>query len=154
MEGIETLNNLKPLSMKYLLIVSILFLLSCSKKTDTTAIESCNQEPKTYSSSNGTELYLTQQQWYLNRIGNGGSVNLRVSGSITGDSATIRSYGDGLISDVVLDLDSDKKFEKDLTISFNATSLTMGDIVGSTVILVYRNSDTLKAELKGCVLRF
>ena len=140
--------------MKYLLIVSILFLLSCSRKNDTTAIESCNQELKTYSSSNGTELYLTQQQWYLKRIGNGGSVNLRVSGSITGDSATIRSYGDGLISDVVLDLNSDKKFEKDLTISFNATSLTMGDIVGSTVILVYRNSDTLKAELKGCVLRF
>ena len=140
-------------------IIFILFgfltLISCSLDNDNDSIESCTKSEETYNNDNGTLIELTQQQWYLkrNEIG-GGSINLRISGYTNGDRATIRIYGDGEFSDVLIDLDSDNKFEKDIEISFTATSVPNEDIIEETRIMVFKDMDTLQFELESCVLRY
>jgi len=142
--------------MKNFLVVlfGLLILLSCNKNKDD-SIESCVNGEQSFTNDNNTTLNLDSQLWYLkrNNIG-GGSIKLKISGTTNGDSATIRTYGDGLINDGELELNSNKEFEKDITISFTANSLPPGDITRSTLIRVFKEQDTLQVELKSCILKY
>jgi hypothetical protein len=143
--------------MKNFIIVlfALLTLFSCKKNNDNESIETCSKDEQYYTSDNNTTLNVINEQWYLTRnsIG-GGSIHLKIAGSTNGDSATIRTYGDGMILDVELELNAEKEFEKDITISFTANSLPPGDITRETIIKVYREQDILQVKLKSCVLRY
>lgn len=133
----------------------ILSVTACSKDEETETTMNCSKGSETFTTDTGTKLDLDTQDWYLekNEIG-GGSIHLRISGSIIGDSATIRTYGDGVIYDSEIEIDNGNEFNKDVSISFTATTLPEGDIMSNTVIFVYNLADTLKADLESCVLRY
>jgi len=67
-------------------------------------------------------LSLSYVEWYTTteEIGNMvfGNVHLNLSGSTTGDKVTVITYGDGVIDELELDLDQDKKFAQDVIIQF------------------------------------
>jgi hypothetical protein len=136
-------------------LCGILAFTACSKDTESDPIMSCSKNEESFSSDDGVKLNLDTQNWYLekNEIG-GGSVNLFIKGSITGDRATVRTYGDGLIYDAEIVMDSNKEFSKDVSISFTATALPKGNIVSSTLIFIYNSTDTLKVDLESCTLRY
>lgn len=143
--------------MKFYKIVffGLLTLLSCSKDVKNDSIYNCSKNESTYINNNNTSLNLIIQDWYLKRnaIG-GGSIKLLISGFTNGNSATIRNYGDGLIIDEEIALDSKNEFNKDVGISFRATSVPEGDLTAYTIIFVYRDLDTLEVELESCILRY
>ena len=136
------------------LLCGIITITACSKDEDSDSIMTCSKSQESFTSDNGTKLELDIQNWYLekNEIG-GGSINLLISGLIIGDSATIRTYGDGLIIDSEIEISSNKEFNQDVSISFTATSLPEGDIVSNTLIYVYGSNETLEVELESCLLR-
>ncbi|MFA6924864.1 MAG: hypothetical protein WC223_11505 [Bacteroidales bacterium] len=107
-----------------------------------------------YSNAKGTCLSLTKQDWYLTRNGSGGAVNIAISGSTNGERATIRTLGDGLISDVNINLDEHKNFNQKFGIYFNESSVPSGEFKANTIIFVYRNSDTLELDLVSGNLKF
>ncbi len=153
---IEVLFTKKNIMKLHAILLSgILAFSACSKDDDSDSIMTCSNGQKSFSSDNGTKLDVDTQTWYLQRDKTGGgSVNLRIAGSITGDSATLRTYGDGLIFDSEIELNSNKEFNQDVSISFTATTVPEGDIEGKTLIYVYGLKDTLEVELKGCTLRY
>ncbi|MBA7661487.1 hypothetical protein ES703_69505 [subsurface metagenome] len=67
-------------------------------------------------------LSLSYVKWYttIEAIGDltFGYVHLDLSGSTTGDKVTVITYGDGVIDELELDLDQDKKFAQDVIIQF------------------------------------
>jgi len=139
--------------------ISILFfialaLTSCEDKNETKPVISCTKNEESYSNQKGIVLNLSSQVWHLqqNTIG-GVDVGLTISGSIQGDSATIRTYGDGLISDWKFNLNSEKKFKQDVGIFFTSGPLSEKTITAKTVIMVYKQQDTLKVELSSCPLQ-
>jgi hypothetical protein len=119
--------------------LSIIALASCSKKE--------NNSPAT--------LSITNSQWYLTRTNyGGGMVNLKIVGSTNGDKVTIRTYGDGVRSDENVELDSKKRFNKDIVISFTATSVPSGEFEVSTKIMAYKGTDTLTVPLNSGILKY
>jgi hypothetical protein len=144
--------------MKWYIIVLIglSILTSCSKEAEnkTESITNCQVEDSTYGNSNNTYIHLKTQEWYLKNHNSFMSVKLLVSGSSNGDSITIRTYGDGLIMDAEIELNPEKEFEKDITISFTAAPVTGKEFTPSTKLIVYKDSDTLNVDLQGCTLRY
>lgn len=141
-----------------ILLAGILGFTACSKNENeetSGSIMSCSKGEAHLSDDQGTKLNLTMQDWYLekNDIG-GGSVHLRITGSITGDSAKIRTFGDGVIYDAKIETDTDDAFNQEFTISFTATSLPEGNIMSNTLVFVYKAADTLQADLESCMLRY
>jgi len=67
-------------------------------------------------------LSLSYVEWYTTteEIGNltFGYTHLDLSGFTTGDKVTVITYGDGVIDELELDLDQDKKFTQDVIIQF------------------------------------
>ncbi len=67
-------------------------------------------------------LSLSYVEWYTTTEEIGdltfGYVHLSLSGSTTGDKVTVITYGDGVIAELELDLDQDKKFAQDVIIKF------------------------------------
>ena len=67
-------------------------------------------------------LSLSYVEWYTTTEVLGdltfGYVHLNLSGSTTGDKVTVITYGDGVIDELELDLDQDKKFAQDIIIRF------------------------------------
>lgn len=72
--------------------------------------------------SNEPILSLSYVEWYTTTEEIGdltfGYVHLSLSGSTTGDKVTVITYGDGIIAELELDLDLDKKFSQDIVIKF------------------------------------
>jgi hypothetical protein len=67
-------------------------------------------------------LSLSYAEWYTTTEEIGdlifGYVHLNLSGSTTGDKVTVITYGVGVIDELELDLDQDKKFSQDIVIKF------------------------------------
>ena len=67
-------------------------------------------------------LSLSYVEWYTTteEIDNMvfGNVHLSLRGSTTGDKVTVITYGDGVIDELELDLDQDKKFTQNVIIQF------------------------------------
>jgi len=100
-------------------------------------------------------LRIKDSQWYLTRnILGGGEVNLKILGSTNGDKVTVRTYGDRVIFDENVDLDSKKNFNKDVGISFTATSVPSGEFEMSTKVMAYKGSDTLVVPLNSGKLKY
>ena len=100
-------------------------------------------------------LNITNTLWYLtkNSIG-GGNVILRISGLTNGDRVTIETHGDGLKSNLNIELDSKKNFNKDVVIAFTATSLPSGEFELSTKVTAYKGTDTLVVPLNSGKLKY
>ena len=124
---------------KIIFLLIIIFLASCSKKGD--------YIPAT--------LNITNSQWYLTRINiGGGIVHLKLAGSTNGNKVTVRTYGDGVISDENVELNSRKNFNKDVVISFTATSVPSGEFEVTTKVMAYKGTDTLVVPLNSGKLKY
>lgn len=119
--------------------MAIIVFASCSEKE--------NNSPAT--------LNITNSQWYLTRLGNaGGMVNLKLEGSTNGNKVTVRTYGDGVMFDANVELDSKKNFNKDLVISFRVTSVPSGEFEVNTKVMAYKDNDTLVVSLSSGKLKY
>jgi hypothetical protein len=96
-------------------------------------------------------LSLFYAEWYTTteQIGDltFGYVYLDLSGSTTGDKVTVITYGDGVIDELELDLDHDKKFSQDIVIKFTHAADNIPRKY-STVLTAYKGSNTTKISLE------
>ena len=96
-------------------------------------------------------LSLSYVEWYTTtaEIENltFGYVHLDLSGSTTGDKVTVITYGDGVIDELELDLDQDKKFSQDIVIKFTHAADNIPQKY-STVLTAYKGSNTTKISLE------
>ena len=96
-------------------------------------------------------LSLSYVEWYTTTEEIGdltfGYVYLSLSGSTTGDKVIVISYGDGVIGEVELDLDQDKRFAQDVMIQFTHAA---DDIPRkfSTVVTAYKGIYTTSISLE------
>lgn len=137
-----------------IVLFSFLVLISCTQKEDADTCEKCINTETIHSENNGAVLNLTRQEWYLQENGiHGIDVGVKLWGSIIGDSASVRTYGDGLISDFPIQLTSQKEFNKDFGIFFTSSPLSDETIIAHTLIMVYSGNDTLKVNINSCPLK-
>ena len=96
-------------------------------------------------------LSLSFVEWYTTTEVLGdltfGYVHLNLSGSTTGDKVTVITYGDGVIDELELDLDQDKKFAQDIIIRFTHEADSIPRKY-STVLTAYKGSNTTKISLE------
>jgi hypothetical protein len=124
---------------KIIFLFVIIAFAFCSKKED--------NSPAT--------LRITNTQWYLTRTNyGGGMVNLKIEGSTNGEKVTIRTHGDGVNSDENVELDPRKNFNKDVVISFTATSVPSTEFEVSTKVMAYKGTDTLVVPLNSGKLKY
>ena len=96
-------------------------------------------------------LSLSYVEWYTTTEEIGeltfGHVLLSLSGSTTGDKVIVISYGDGVIGEIELDLDQDKRFAQDVMIQFTHAA---DDIPRkySTVLTAYKGNYTTSINLE------
>jgi hypothetical protein len=96
-------------------------------------------------------LSLSYVEWYTTTEEIGeltfGHVLLSLSGSTTGDKVTVITYGDGVIDELELDLDQDKRFAQEVVIRFTHAA---DDIPRkySTVLTAYKGSYTTSISLE------
>ena len=112
-----------------------LALVSCSKNDDPT-------------------LMVTRSEWNLERINSGGAVHLIIEGSTTADKVTIKTYGDGVVSDKNIELDSKKHFSDDVVISFSVTSVPTEEFVLSTELKIYKKTNMIAVTLTSGKLKY
>jgi len=96
-------------------------------------------------------LSLSYVEWYTTTEEIGeltfGYVYLNLSGSTTGDKVTVITYGDGVLDELELDLDQDKKFSQDIVIKFTHAADNIPQKY-STVLTAYKGSNTTKISLE------
>ena len=96
-------------------------------------------------------LSLSYVEWYTTTKVLGdltfGYVHLDLSGSTTGDKVTVITYGDGVIDELELDLDQDKKFAQDIIIRFTHEADSIPRKY-STVLTAYAGSCTTSINLE------
>ncbi|WP_145993594.1 hypothetical protein [Tenacibaculum dicentrarchi] len=106
-----------------------------------------------YNNDNGAVLNLTSQKWNLKENGIGGvDVGVTIVGTIQGDSASIRTYGDGLIYDAKIELNNNKEFNQKFGIFFTSSPSSEEYVTANTIIMVFNGQDTLKANISSCSL--
>jgi len=144
------------MKLPYLVFMaSLLIMTSCAKEEKSDAVDSCLKGGGTFSSTRGTTLNLTKQDWYLTRNEHGGGfISVGLAGTTNGDSLTILTRGDGLFYDYKIPLNSNKQFNQDISTSFSANSVPSGSFKEPTYILVYRGNDTLRVNLESCPLSY
>ena len=96
-------------------------------------------------------LSLSYVEWYTTTEEIGdltfGYVYLNLSGSTTGDKVIVITYGDGVIGEIELDLDQDKKFTQDVIIKFTHAADNIPRKC-STVLTAYKGSYTTSISLE------
>ncbi len=96
-------------------------------------------------------LSLSFVEWYTTTEVIGeltfGYVHLDLSGSTNGDRVTVITYGDGVIDELELDLDQDKKFSQDIVIRFTHAADNTPQKY-STVLTAYKGSSTTSISLE------
>jgi len=138
-----------------LYLIGLIIIASCTREEKKDVAYRCSKGSSTYSSTSGTTLNLTRQDWFLTRnVIGGGNVNVGLTGTTNGDSITILTRGDGLLGNYKIALDSRKQFNPDISISFTATSVPLGSFKVSTYLLVFKGNDTLRVELESCPLKY
>lgn len=76
-----------------------------------------------------------------------GHVLLSLSGSTNGDKVIVISYGDGVIGEIELDLDQDKRFSQDVTTHFTHAADNVPRKY-STIITAYKGNYTTSINLE------
>lgn len=134
-----------------LYVISLIVVFTCcSKKDDINEITQ-----NTTKDTSKITLNITDTLWYLTRTNyGGGMIYLKIAGSTNGDKVTIRTYGDGLRGDLNIELDSKKKFNKDVVIAFTATSVPSGEFEVNTKVSAYKGGDTLVVPLYSGKLKY
>ena len=114
-----------------------------------------NDAFKVYNDTKGLTLTITSSHWYLTRknIG-GGNVNLKISGSTNGEMVSIRTYGDGVISDKYIELNPNKNFTLDIVISYTGNTVPTTEFEESTLVKASKGADTLVVTLKSGKLKY
>jgi hypothetical protein len=127
---------------------------SCKKDDNT-------DSTKVYNDSKGTTISITNSQWFTTTKGNSSSsigyVNLLLSGSTNADKVTVRTFGDGIINDEDVVLDSKRTFNKDtIGISFMhySSNPPSDEFESSTIIKAYKGTDTLVITLNSGKLKY
>ena len=96
-------------------------------------------------------LSLSYVEWYTTTEEIGeltfGYAYLNLSGSTTGDKVIVISYGDGVIGEIELDLDQDKRFAQDVMIQFTHAADNVPRKY-STVLTAYKGSYTTSISLE------
>ncbi|CAL2083263.1 hypothetical protein TD3509T_620001 [Tenacibaculum dicentrarchi] len=135
------------------LLVGLTILFSCSKEDDSPKEITCMKSAEIYNNDNGAVLNLTSQKWNLKENGIGGvDVGVTIVGTIQGDSASIRTYGDGLIYDAKIELNNNKEFNQKFGIFFTSSPSSEEYVTANTIIMVFNGQDTLKANISSCSL--
>ena len=102
-------------------------------------------------------LSLSYEEWYTTTEEIGdltfGYVHLDLSGSTTGDKVTVITYGDGIIDELELDLDQDKKFSQDIVIKFTHAADNVPRKY-STVLTAYKGSISISINLESKELTY
>ncbi|HKM92764.1 MAG TPA: hypothetical protein VJY41_03840 [Prolixibacteraceae bacterium] len=137
-----------------LLLIALMAFISCNKEDDSIKAETCVKSEENYSNDNGTTLNLTTQKWYLEENSIGGiDVGVNITGTIVGDSASLRTYGDGLIGDCEIKLNKKKEFDQKIGIFFTSSPLSDEYITTTTLIMVFNGQDTLQTKINSCSLK-
>jgi hypothetical protein len=145
------IQNLKTLAI---ILIGFSIFSSCKKDDDSNETISCVKSGEKYSDTHGTSLNLDRQTWYLNKNALGGiNVGVTIEGSIQGDSATIRTYGDGVIYDTEIKLNAKKEFDQNTNIFFTVAPPHQEYISAHSLIMVFSGKDTLKQEINSCPLK-
>ena len=136
-----------------ILLIGVVAMISCSKEDATNKEVTCQKSTESNNKNNGDILTLTSQEWKLkeNEIG-GIDVGVNIRGTIQGDSAKIRTYGDGLIGDAKIELNDKSEFSQDFGIFFTSSPSSEEFIAANTIIMVFSGQDTLKAKISSCSL--
>jgi len=137
-----------------LLLIGLIVLVSCKKEDNSLRETSCTKSEESYNIDKGSILNLTSQHWHLkeNEIG-GVDVGVNIIGTIQGDSAKIRTYGDGLIGDAKIELNNKNEFNQDFGIFFTSSKSSEEYFTANTIIMVFYGQDTLKANINSCSLK-
>lgn len=123
--------------LQFLLLVGVS--LACSKEAD----------------QNKPAITITNSQWYLDEfLYGGGTVNLKISGSTDGEKLTVRTFGDGVVSDENVELDAHKNFNKDIVIRFFITTVPGGEFEVATKVMAFRGADTTVITLNSGKLKY
>ncbi len=142
----------------FLLFWFILVFTSCSKKDDNVVsndLTRCsNDSIRNYVNSKGIMLQIKKSIWYTEKINGFGNVNLEIIGSTNAERLTVQTFGDGLISDVNVVLDSKNNFSSEkIGISFTHDS-TVDYITQGTIIKAYKGSDTLYVTIQSGRMKY
>jgi hypothetical protein len=102
-------------------------------------------------------LSLDYSRWYIttDKIGDltSGYVYLSLKGSTTGDKVTVKTYGYGVIGEIELDLDQDKRFSQIIVIK----STHKADNIPrkyNTVLTAYKGKNTTSINLESYELTY
>ena len=127
---------------------------SCIKENEPPlAYNVCTKSEEVYNGANGAKLTLNSQYWKVQKNTIGGvDVGVRIEGSIVGDSATIRSFGDGLISDAKISLSATNTFDTHCGVFFTTYPIRLDVLNATTLIRVFKGQDTLSVNIESCPL--
>jgi len=130
--------------MKNYLVFSCLVLLltACSKNNNN------NPGVANYNDASGTFINFTSIQWYFGNDNNFMTLHVKMAGSTNSDRMTITTIGDGLQTDVNIELQPDHIFSMDVPVVFTANGATPGSFDISTGVTAYKGNDKLIATLK------
>lgn len=81
-------------------------------------------------------------------------MHLIIEGSTTAEYVTLKSYGDGLVSDREIDLDSKSHFSEDVVISFSVTAVPTEEFTVSTDVTIYKKTDMITVTLTSGKLKY
>jgi len=112
----------------------IIVLMSCAKKSETTKVF----------------LNLTKENWITSKNGEFRNTKVILSGTTNADKLTVETYGDGVLDQHPIVLDSKKSFSNDtVAISFQYLGTNPYDstITVSTKVRAYKGSDTLVIDI-------
>lgn len=111
----------------------------------------CSKE----SGQNKSAINITDCKWYLTEfLYSGGTVNLKISGSTDGQKLTVRTFGDGVVSDENVELDAHNNFNKDIVIRFFITTVPIGEFEVTTKVMAYQGADTTVITLNSGKLKY
>lgn len=101
--------------------------------------------------NNKPMLRLNHIEWYTTKETRNnltfGYVHLYLSGSTTGDKVTVVTYGDGVISELELDLDQENNFSQNIIIRFTHMADNIPRIY-STVVTAYKGNSFTNIKLE------
>ncbi|MFH0974395.1 MAG: hypothetical protein V1874_01270 [Spirochaetota bacterium] len=93
-----------------------------------------------YTQDPDINLTITSSGWNAIITSEGiGEVHLNIAGSTDADIVTVKTYGDGAISDYQLTLDANKNFNEDVIIAFTHSPTTITAVQFNTVITAYKD---------------
>jgi hypothetical protein len=98
--------------------------------------------------SKDLDLVITTAQWSLTHANDGfGYILLEISGYTNGERVTVRTFGDGLISEDELQLDENKHFNEKVTIAFSHMGYTP-PVQMDTTVTAYRGDEKKEVKLE------